>query len=366
MKYASILIILMAIFGCSQSPSDNTNIHTATSTGLSHDLHHTAAQQIKTVMDRQQHLEVEGNRATYTEEDVNIAIPFLAEALKESGFKSISEENFRKKMIAIFGKNVRKENDCLVKRHKKFVSVLAQEHGDEYDYTQENIMISLEHRFIFPVPFLADFIKFKSDSNYAYHLPAAQLARNRYLLNGDQNALTYLLKEDTLFVKNLVLGIGYTEDQKLNDVAMNAIDSWNDQDIQRVAEYIFVKDCKGNLLIRDGLLRWVSSHTSANHNRMAFVLYDYATSLYANDPSPFLKNNPFTYYNKQQKREIAAHILNLWLPLQEKYAAVKPEQWSVADLWENLIQYDPGLKLYLVEHGYFSLPHLKSYLDFNR
>lgn len=314
---------------------------------------------IKKHMELQKHLEDENNRTNYTDADVEIAIPLLAEALKEKKFVQPSNEAFQQKMRTLFGDQVLQANYCGVKQHDKFYTLLVKEHGDEFDYTEDNIMVSKENNFLFSMPFLGDFVTFTDSTHYKINLSPVQVARNRYLLNDSKADLAYLLAEDTLFIKSLVLRFGYTADQKLNDVAMNDIGRSNDEDIANVCEYIFVKDCKGQLQIREGLLQWITDHSDANENRMALAIYDYATSLYTNDAARSLKNNPNTYWDKEQKRKIAAYIINTWMPLNEKYAAANPGKWSVANLIENLQVYDQGLEEYIAKNNYFSKEYLK-------
>ncbi|TWV91507.1 hypothetical protein [Chitinophaga pinensis] len=76
--------------------------------------------------------------------------------------------------------------------------------------------------------------------------------------------------------------------------------------------------------------------------------------MYTNDANRTLKNNPNTYWDKEQKRKIAAYIINTWMPLNEKYAAANPAKWSVANLIDNLKVYDQGLEEYIAKNNYFS------------
>lgn len=314
---------------------------------------------IRKHMELQKHLEDEHNRTSYTATDVDIAIPLLAAALKDNKFVTLSEEAFQQKIRQIFGESALQVNYCGAKQHDQFITLLARENGDEFDYTEDNVMVSKAHRFIFSMPFLGDFITFRDSTHYVFNLSPVQIARNRYLLNDNKADLAYLLAEDTLFIKSLVLHFGYTADQKLNDVAMHDIGRADDNEIIKVCEYIFVKDCKGQLQIREGLLQWITAHADANEARMAFALYEYAMLLYSDDAEQALHNQPRTYWDKDQKRKIAAYIINTWMPLNEKYAAANPAKWSVANLIDNLDVYDKGLQEYIVQQKYFSLPYLQ-------
>jgi len=364
MKQLLIIISIVYCTGCqsagTNNGTDSTAIHPLTDTIQPEEkLHDMNVAAIKKHMELQKHLEDESNRTSYTEADVNIAIPLLAEALKENRFVPPTDAVFQQKVRAIFGEEALQPNYCGAKQHAQFVTLLAKENSDEYDYTEDHIMLSKEQHFLFSVPFLGDFINFKDSTHYTFRLPPVMAARNRYLLNDNKADLAYLLAEDTLFIKSLVLRFGYTTDQRLNDVAMNDIARWSDDDIIKVCEYIFVKDCKGNLQIREGLLQWITAHSDANENRMAFAIYYYATSMYGGDASAALRHDPKTYFDKEQKRKIAAYVINTWVPLHEKYAAANPAKWSVADLIENLTGYDPGLQEYIVKNNYFSLPALQ-------
>ncbi|WP_436491428.1 hypothetical protein [Chitinophaga sp. ARDCPP14] len=301
---------------------------------------------------------------TYTEQDVNIALPIIAQGLKDKGFKQLSDSSFNKALTDIFGKILSRKNDG-VRFHNKFNTIIEEgyEKEDEYDYTIENIFVSIEYKFISWVPLLGDFIEFEDNNSYKIDLHPKIISRNKYLFNNSQSDLAYLLAEDTLFLKTLVKSFGYTKEEKINTLAMNDYLDLDNNHMPTVGEIIFVKNAEGVLEIKQELLQWISDHTRVNDNALLRALEQYAYSLYSNTSNDIFANNPFETFSLDEKRKIVAYIANIYEPLQHQLMPKNPGIWPGSSVLENMLNEDKGLEDFLKQHRYFSLPALKQELE---
>ncbi|HEY9257724.1 hypothetical protein, partial [Chitinophaga sp.] len=234
---------------------------------------------------------------------------------------------------------------------------------EEFDYTNDNIFISKEYKFITYVPLLGDFVNFTDSNHYTIEINPPLIARNKYLFNNSQPDLAYLLHEDTFFLKTLVKSFGYTKEPKINDLVMNDYLNMEDNQIATVGEIIFVKNAKGVLEIKEELLKWISDHTQVNDNRMAEALSTYVDALYENVNNEKYTHNPFTYFSLNEKRKISAYAAITYDPLYNKFTQKNARIWPATGILEYLLVHDTGLADYLKQQHYFSLPALKNAVE---
>lgn len=301
----------------------------------------------------------------YTIHDVEIALPIIAEGLKEKGFIQLEQPVFEEKIKTIFG-NIFHGNNHKVKLRTKFNTIFVDStstNEDEFDYTIENVFVSKEYKFITYVPLIGDLVEFTDSNHYKIEINPPLIARNKYLFNNSQSDLAYLLAEDTLFLKTLVKSFGYTKEEKINTLAMNDYLDLDNNHMPTVGEIIFVKNTEGVLEIKQELLQWVSDHTHANDNTLLLALAQYAYSLYNNSSNNIFTNNPFEIFSLEEKRKIAAYIANIYEPLHHRLAPQNPGMWPVSTVLENILNEDKGLADFLKQHRYFSLPALKQELE---
>lgn len=324
---------------------------------------------IKQHMEWQTHIEAteDGIPASYnyTEKDVNIALPLIAQGLKDNGFKQLKDSSFTQALTNIFGKIFAHKTDR-VRFHDKYYTIIeeGQEKVDEYDYTIENIFVSTEYKFISWVPFLGDFIELDTaNRNYKIDLHPRLIARNKYLFNNSRSDLAYLLAEDTLFLKTLVQSFGYTKEDKINTLVMNDYLDLDNDHMPTVGEIIFVKNAAGTLEIKQELLQWIIDHTRADDHALLQALSYYAYALYDNSSNDIYTHNPFKVFSLDEKRKIAAYIANIYEPLRHQLMPLDAGKWPASSVLENLLIEDRGLADFLKEHHYFLLPALKQELE---
>ncbi|MBS0026276.1 hypothetical protein ACTJJ0_07875 [Chitinophaga sp. 22321] len=324
---------------------------------------------VKLQMELQSNIETDGEGSVptyrYSEMDVNIALPIISQGLLDKGFKVLDDAIFQVRILNIFG-DIFHPSNPRIKFHEHFTTILENDsvdQGDEYDYTIDNIFISKDYRYITWVPLLGDFIIFTDSAQYKIDLHPKIISRNKYLFNNSRPDLAYLLHEDTLFLKTLVTSFGYTKEPKINDLVMNDYLDMDDKHMATVGEIIFVKNGKGELVIKEELLKWIADHTSANDIRMLMALDTYGSLLFDSNQSTISKTNPFSLFTPNEKRKIVAYIGSIYEPLFNKFSAGKATMWPVGSAFDNLLSTDDGFEAYLKQHHYFSLPALKNILE---
>lgn len=326
-------------------------------------------EEIKKHMLLQSHIEASEDNDykiyNYTVHDVEIALPIIAEGLKEAGFIKLEQAAFDERVKTIFG-DIFKKSNSRVKLRDKFNTVLVdsmEANEDEFDYTIDNVFISREYRFITYVPLIGDFVTFTDSTHYKIEINPPLIARNKYLFNNSRSDLAYLLAEDTLFLKTLVTSFGYTKEEKINTLVMNDYLDLDDNHKPTVGEIIFVKNAVGELEIKQELLKWIIAHTSVDDHSLLQALSYYAYALYSNNDNDIYTRNPFKIFSLDEKRKIAAYIANIYEPLRQQLMPLDAGKWPVSSVLENLLMEDKGLARFLKEHDYFSLPALKQELE---
>ena len=364
-------LIITAFFLCSCHPltKQNPKVIIEKESPQIHEIKHKMDNNtIRLHSELQTHIEATEDGApptyTYNESDINIALPIIAQGLKEKEFKELDDSAFRNKIISIFG-NVFQYQNKGTKIHERFITILDKEepNNDEFDYTIDNIFISNEYKYITWVPLLGDFVIFIDSNHYKIDLHPRLIARNKYLFNNSQPDLAYLLHEDSLFLKTLVKSFGYTKEPKINDLVMNDYLDMDERHISTVGEIIFVKNAKGVLEIKEELLKWISDHTQVNDNKIAQALSEYVDALYYNNNDEVDTHNPFTYFSLSEKRKIAAYAAITYDPLYDKFTQKNARIWPATGILENLLVRDKGFADYIKQQHYFSLTALKSAME---
>lgn len=300
----------------------------------------------------QQNLNDEGGGTyQYAEKDMNVSLPVIAEILKAKGYVTPARDVFEKKLHELFAENFSEGGSCRTKEHEKFT--MLYEGGNienPFPMMTDDVVASKEFSFISHIPLISslgtfvDDVHFKIDTKYTQKM----ISRNKYFFNDSKADLAILLNEDTAFLKVLVTSYGYTKDQKINDLVMNEYLREDEDGLAKVATVIFRKDCKNQLVIREGLLNWVADHTDGNEHRMISALYEYAFKLYES------KND----FNQNEKRKIAAYIDNIFIPLKDKYGS--SGGWPSTELIFNLEARDKDIIDYLAQQKFYNLPAVKN------
>ncbi|MFY0252680.1 hypothetical protein ACDQ55_01880 [Chitinophaga sp. 30R24] len=300
----------------------------------------------------------------YTVKDLELALPVIAQGLKDNHFIALDDTAFNKKIRNIFG-DIFYDQCPFVKLRNKCYTIFANDSDkqDEFDYTKENLFIAQSYKFITYLPLLGDYLQFTDSNQYKITIHPALVARNKFLFNNSQSDLAWLLHEDTAFLKTLVVTFGYTQVPQINDLVMYDYEYMDEANLSTVGEIIFKKEATGNLDIKEALLQWVAAHTQVNNNRLLLGLEDYAYALFNPEAPGHYRNHPFHLFQMNEKRKILAYISNTYLSLYTKWAPANPGIWPAATVLNNQLNADTGLATFLQQQHYFSLPALKQELE---
>lgn len=295
-----------------------------------------------------------------TLEDLKIEDEIIRVGLNQNGFKNIDNYDFYEKLEKIFNINL-KNNNCLSIKNDKDYIVLFGDLMDgkletieynKYDmfYYTNNLFISKKNKLIFQVDILANLIQIDSNNSYKIRLPQYMISRNKYLFNDDKSQFAWLINNDSFFMENLVTNFGYTEDKKLLNWVMEKNKS---NAVEFVKNNIFVKNCQGDLEIREGILKYIEENTNENDNTYYTALESFGYKI-GDD------NN----FNKNEKVKIIAYIANSLSPLFYKYTQLNGNAiWNSATMLYNLSVRNEYIISEIEKNNYFNLSNLKEVIE---
>lgn len=349
-KICIIITIVLGSIGC--QPASTQNKQEAKTPAQEKELIITNPE-LKKQADLQARLEDEGGgNYHYQEIDMNVALPVIAEILKAKGYVVPAKDVFDKKLHEIFAENYLPGNSCRVKDYGKFTMLWegpVVEKDYEFPIMTDDMSASKEYQFITHVPMISGLGTFTDNDHFKVNLENGQtlVSLNKYLFNDSQADLDTLIQKNDAFLPALVRSYGYTKDPKLNDLVMKEYLTGDDDHVASVAGIIFRRDCKKQLIIREGLLTWVKEHTTKDEHRMVDALYNFVFRLYEN-------NNDYTL---DEKRKIAAYVDNIFIPLHDKYGG---PGWATTEVLFNLEARDHDIIDYVKKQNFFNLPEVKN------
>lgn len=299
----------------------------------------------------QRHLDDEGGGTySYTEKDLDVALPVIAEILKAKGYQAPAQDAFQKRLQEVFAENFSEGNACRIKEHAQF-SLLYEGPivENEYPLMTEDVAVSVTNGFITHIPLIAGLGTFIDKDHFQIDMQHSQplVSLNKFLFNDSKADLDTLIQQNDAFLPALVRYYGYTKEPKLNDLVMKEYLTGDDEHVAAVAGIIFRRDCKKQLVIREGLLNWVKEHTDKSEHRMMDALYNYVYKQFSETSD----------YSLNEKRKIAAYVDNIFIPLKDKYGE---PGWPSTELIFNLEAKDKGIQDYLKQQNYFNLPEVKN------
>ncbi|WP_221410351.1 hypothetical protein, partial [Apibacter muscae] len=158
------------------------------------------------------------------------------------------------------------------------------------------------------------------------------------------------INNDSFFMENLVTNFGYTEDKKLLNWVMEKNKS---NAVEFVKNNIFVKNCQGDLEIREGILKYIEENTNENDNTYYTALESFGYNI-GDD------NN----FNKNEKVKIIAYIANSLSPLFYKYTQLNGNAiWNSATMLYNLSVRNEYIISEIEKNNYFNLSNLKEVIE---
>ncbi|PQL90563.1 hypothetical protein [Apibacter adventoris] len=316
----------------------------------------------------------------FTEEDVNVESTVIRKILDNNGYKA-NQDDFNDKITKIFG--TKQINPFYINTLEGKCNINTKLNHDIFDFPSAQIYVIPNKQIIFPILLLPQLIDYQKDypktalvedkinksfvkDDYKVNLKLWRdvkdlskqrrfnqqllIARNKYLFNDDPSQFVWLTNNDKDFMESLVTTFGYTENKKLLNWVME--NNYNKAE-EFIKNYVFVKNCQGDLEIRKDILKYIADNTNENENTYykALESFGYHTS-----------DNKF--FNKNEKTKIIAYIANILSPLFYKYTKLEGKAlWNPGTMLYNLSISDKNLIPEIEKNNYYKLPNLKQAID---
>lgn len=305
-----------------------------------------------------------------TEADIELGGQIVSQGLKNNGYQFSQNNDFEKKVKAIFEINC----DCKYvgkNKHKNFNTYIINPNTEsniiktEYDYTYDHIFSFPKYKLITTLPLLNDIAEVQNNNSLKIKLDQATIARNKYLFNNSNGDFVWLLSNDNEFLKNLVIYFGYDKDEKLNEWAISNLykeySTEGDDKTSEIGNIIFVKNCENKLNIRQGLLNYIEKSSTKDDDRYINALGMYILNELYN-------KNKKTSFTEEEKVEIVANISNIEIQGRNKFKELSENAWSknASTLFylqsKNAMNHHEILDI-LKKNNYFGFSYLKNYIE---
>lgn len=322
-------------------------------------------------------------KVEFTEEDINELIKLEKKILSNSDYVFISNSEFNLKIKDIFQRII---NEKLPSKYL-YVNIRNKcERGIHYfkdDYIDYvGFLVFKNDNFISPLYFIPDIYDYKKKfpnlsikdgiektkegdiyvsrwmgNNYDNNEEQLLINRNKYLFNDNKASLAWLKVNDSLFLESLVITFGYTKDKDLLDWVMQRNRS---KAVEFINNYVFVRNCKGELEIREDILKYIEQKTTDEENT-----HDYAKALYHYE----VYENPNKWTEKEAYK-ILAYKSNTYDYLFMKYKNIRDNnRWNILG---SIYYYSnrgdekewKEIEKNFEMNNYYNLPHLKEALEY--
>ncbi|MDR2236602.1 MAG: hypothetical protein LBE92_10790 [Chryseobacterium sp.] len=338
----------------------------------------------------------DGETYQYTSQDLDAIIPLQKEKLKLSGFRFLTNSGFNDKVNEIFGRIIdsqsqlkylyatpldKCEKNIVFNRNKYTASINPPSY---YIIKNENFITDL-----YAIPEIIDYQKKYSNismlednintntiidgnnvklnlwkdaddlQNRRYFNEQLLVNRNKYLFNDNKASLVWLKSNDEYFLESLVKIFGYTKDKDLLGWVMKRNESKANDFVN---QFLFVRNCKGELEIREGILKYIEDHTTE----------DEKTQNYVNAIASYDVNDKNNNWNDKEIIKIRAYIANTYDFLFMKYQNIGNTNIGRFS-YLGLIFYNSNkenskdwqqIEENFKQNNYYHLPHLKNVSSF--
>jgi len=379
MKIVIFAVLLMLASCDGQTKKDNSKNNEPKNTEMAEKT--IDIETIKSFIEKQKNVETEENEPeqpySLSKKDFDISKDLVANGLKNSGYRFILEEEFSKKLFDIF--KITKNSNCDMVSSTDHQIILfgnamdgskntrLQNQYDLYSDTQ-NLFIVPDEKFLTQTFLVKDLVKINGNA-LSINLPQFIIARNKYLFNDSKTDLTWLLFNDKEFLKRLVTDFGYDKEEKINQMVLEDFykkyANPNHNITEKMGELFFTKNCKGKLQIQQGLLDFVSRHTTKDDDRFIYALGNYLDYLFKEDRDDIFTESPSKKFTIDEKAKIVAFVANIESPAFYKF---KPMNSSTA--WHNagtalynITAAHPEILKIIEKNNYYGLNPLKEIIE---
>lgn len=331
----------------------------------------------------------DGETYHYSSQDLDVIIPLQKEKLKLSGFRFLTNSEFNNKVNQIFGRIINPqsqlkylyasplekcEKNIVFNRNKYTASINPPSY---YIVKNENFITDL-----YAIPEVIDYQKKYPNisklednintntiiegnnvqlnlwknaddlQNRRYFNEQLLINRNKYLFNDNKASLAWLKFNDQYFLESLGKIFGYTKDKDLLEWVMKRNEA-KAKDF--VNEFLFVKNCKGELEIREDILKFIENNMTENSQDQAYVN---ALNSYDVD-----NNN----WSNKEKLKFRAYIANTYDFLFMKYDSIGSTNIGRFSYLGRIFYHSnkengkewSEMEQNFKENNYYNLPHLR-------
>ncbi|KQR94385.1 hypothetical protein ASG01_00405 [Chryseobacterium sp. Leaf180] len=336
---------------------------------------------LRSIIDKQKNVETEENEPeqpySLSKNDFEISNDIVANGLKKAGYKVILEEEFTKKLSEIF-KISTKSNCGMILSVNDQITLFGnamdgsketriKNQYDLYSDTQ-NLFIIPNRKFLTQMFLVKDLVKI-DDQSFSVQLPQFVIARNKYLFNDSKADLVWLLSNDQAFLKRLVTDFGYDKEEKINKLVLeNLYKEYSNPShniTEKLGEVFFTKNCEGKLQIQQGLLDFVSQHTTKDDDRFIYALGNYLDYLFKDDKDSTFTESPGKKFTMEEKAKIVAYVANIESPAFYKFKPLNsPMAWHNAGTsLYNITAAHPEILKIMEKNNYYGLSSLKNIIE---
>jgi hypothetical protein len=249
-----------------------------------------------------------------SKKDLSLVLLLEEEGLIKAGFKTIDKATFDKRIFDIFGIRVDSNNcskikisDSLIRYYRNDLDGKAETLADnefELQSISNNLFLSRSSNFFTQMYLLRDLIELNND-DYKLKLPQNIIARNKYLLNDDKSLFPWLVNNDSIFMKDLLVDYGYTNDKELLKWIIRTT-SFKEKGIGvnngiEFGHIIYNRTCNNTFKINTAIFEAMLSDMSLEQPKYLDNLLEYIT--YLSD----LNNDPELTFS--ERSSIIAHVL---------------------------------------------------------
>ncbi|WP_295840858.1 hypothetical protein [uncultured Apibacter sp.] len=333
-----------------------------------------------------------GSTYLYSDKDMKACVELSENILKTQEYKFPSQAEFENKIKEIFRFNS-KQNivNFLIEYPCSRDSIVYQLDINYVTSNNSPLFILFDKKFILEPLFIPELIDYKkkypkifeeensiSDkriSKYGFEVYVTKwkdvkdlnenrnnniqilVNRNKYLFNDSKSSLAWLKVNDEYFLESLVITFGYTKDKDLLDWVMQRNRS---KAVEFINNYVFVRNCKGELEIREDILKYIEQKTTDEENT-----HDYAKALYHYE----VYENPNKWTEKEAYK-ILAYKSNTYDYLFMKYKNIRDNnRWNILG---SIYYYSnrgdekewKEIEKNFEMNNYYNLPHLKEALEY--
>ncbi|MDR2206848.1 MAG: hypothetical protein LBE36_11920, partial [Flavobacteriaceae bacterium] len=307
-----------------------------------------------------------------SEEDFQTVIPLVYSSLKSSGFKFISDDEFRERMKNIFGVLPGKNSKQII-HHKDFISyvippsyngAMSAEDITMMEFLYGGVFFVKKYNFIMPLAIISDFAKLENDK-IVNITPLSIIYRNKYLFNDDKASLVWLLFNDKDFLEQLVRVFGYDKEPKINEMVLKKVSkqytesNWHDEE---VLKHLFAgKDCYDKVQIREDLMKYILENTTLENNALAGMLSGYAYHMAG------LSTEESKEFTKVEKLKVMAYVGYYDQLIRDKNdiddGHIVLQNWNPGGFLRNELVSNQALLEEIKKNNYYNLSGFKDMIE---